>query len=93
MTNLVFTRSAQRDLERLHSFILQHSPSAAGKFSLRIRQSIGTVSLSPEIGRPIETFTGVREFIAGKYIIRYIMRIEDDTLIVLRIWHGKEKRS
>ena len=88
---LEFSESAVHDLVRLREFIAKNNPQAAERVSLRLRQAIAKLVLHPDIGHGVLEIENVRELIAGKYVVRYI--IESDTLFVLRIWHGKEYRS
>ncbi|ARV58676.1 plasmid stabilization system protein [Nostocales cyanobacterium HT-58-2] len=88
---LKFSESAVRDLVRLREFIAKNSPQAAERVSLRLRQAIGKLVLHPDIGRPVPELENVRELIAGDYVVRYLR--EEDTLFVLRVWHGKKYRD
>ncbi len=92
MTTLLFTQSAVSDLKRLEAFIAEHNPDAAQRISLRIRQAVGKLVLFPEIGRPVAELDNVRELVAGNYVVRYTHSQEQDQVIILRIWHGKEYR-
>ena len=89
--NIEFSASAVRDLKRLREFIAVHNPQAASRISLRIRTAVGKLALFPEMGRPVEELEGVRELIAGNYVVRY--SCSDDVVFILRIWHGKEYRE
>ncbi len=88
---LQFSESAVQDLIRLREFIAQNNPQAAERVSLRLRQAIGKLVLYPDIGRPVPELENVRELIAGDYVVRYLR--EEDTVFVLRVWHGKEFRD
>ena len=50
----------------------------------------------PEIGRPMEDDTRRREelpsFGAGTFVLRY-MWDKNDTVVIIRVWHSKEKRT
>lgn len=85
---LQFSDSAVQDLVRLREFIAENNPQAAERVSLRLRQAIGKLVLYPDIGRPVPELENVRELIAGNYVVRYLC--EEDTVFVLRVWHGKE---
>ncbi|MDF5713166.1 MAG: type II toxin-antitoxin system RelE/ParE family toxin [Rhizonema sp. NSF051] len=85
---LEFSENAVHDLVRLREFIAKNNPQAAERVSLRLRQAIRKLVLHPDIGHRVPEIENVRELIAGKYVVRYI--IKSDTLFVLRIWHGKE---
>jgi toxin ParE1/3/4 len=88
---LEFSRSAVEDLIRLRGFIAKNYSQAAERISLRLRQVIGKIVLYPDMGRPIMELKNVREFIAGNYVVRYFQ--EEDTVFILRIWHGKDYRE
>jgi len=88
---LKFSESVMQDLIRLREFIAENNPQAAERVSLRLRQSIGKLVLYPDIGRSVPDCENVRELIAGNYVVRYLR--EEDTIFVLRIWHGKEFRD
>lgn len=88
---LEFSASAVRDLIRLRHFIAVHNPAAAERISLRLRQAIGKLVIHPDMGRPVPELTNVRELIAGDYVVRYLR--SEDTVFILRVWHGKEYRD
>ena len=88
---LIFSRAAVYDLVRLREFIAQHSPAAAQRVAQRLRGAIERLVDMPQIGRPVENLPGkIRELIFGKYVVRYEVR--QQSLYILRIWHGKEDR-
>jgi plasmid stabilization system protein ParE len=88
---LIFSRAAVYDLVRLREFIAQHSPEAAQRVAQRLRGAIERLVDMPQIGRPVENLPGeIRELIFGKYVVRYEVR--QQSLYILRIWHGKEDR-
>lgn len=93
MTDITFSKSAVEDLQRLRQFIAVNNKEAAARVALRIRESIATLALFPAKGRPIEELEGVRELIAGNYVVRYIHEATKDRVVVLRIWHGREYRD
>jgi len=88
---LEFSESAVRDLVRLREFIAKNNSQAAVRVSLRLRQAIGKLVLHPDIGRLVPEIENVRELVAGNYVVRYIH--EENTIFVLRVWHGKEFRD
>jgi len=88
---LEFSESAVRDLVRLREFIAKNNPQAAARVSLRLRQAIGKLVLHPDIGHLVPEIENVRELVAGNYVVRYIH--EENTIFVLRVWHGKEFRD
>ena len=88
---LQFSKAALNDLVRLRKFIAEHNPTAAQQVSRRLKGAINNLVDSPRIGRPIEGHNkDIRELIFGRYVVRY--EVCEDSLYVLRIWHGKEDR-
>jgi plasmid stabilization system protein ParE len=59
-----------------------------------IRGSAARLLDHPRIGRRMDDETERRELIlpfrAGAYVLRY--RIEGETIVILRVWHGREDR-
>jgi plasmid stabilization system protein ParE len=87
---LQFTHSATRDLTRLRAFIAEKDPQAASRVSRRLGRAIRHLRDHPELGKPQEELPEVRELVSGDYIVRYI--IGEETVTILRIWHGREAR-
>lgn len=88
---LIFSRAAVHDLVRLRDFIAQHSPEAAQRVAQRLGGAIQGMMDTPQMGRPVADMPGeIRELIFGKYVVRYEVR--QQSLYILRIWHGKEDR-
>jgi toxin ParE1/3/4 len=87
---LQFTRGASRDLVRLRDFIAQHDPCAAARVSKRLGRTIRLLRDHPGLGQAVEELPDVRELVAGDYLVRYTTR--DETVVILRIWHGRETR-
>ncbi len=85
-----FSPESIEDLKRLYEFIAQHNPDAAQTASLNLKSAIQRFAKFPFLGHGLESLDGVREFIFVRYAIRYL--VKDDTVYVLRIWHGKEER-
>lgn len=87
---LQFTRSAARDLVRLRDFISQHDPRAAARIGQRLVRTIRLLREQPGLGRAMDELPGVRELVAGDYVVRYTT--QDNSVVVLRVWHGRETR-
>ncbi len=85
---LQLTQCTQQDLVRLREFIAIKNPQAAKRYSQRLKKHISKLLDHPAMGHPVEELPGVRELVAGDYVVRYI--VLNDELTVLRIWHGKE---
>ena len=87
---LLFTRGASRDLARLRDFIARNDLRAAARVGKRLGRTIRLLRDQPELGRTIDELPGVRELVAGDYVVRYTVR--DETVVILRVWHGRESR-
>ncbi len=87
---LQFTHSATRDLTRLRAFIDEKDPQAASRVSRRLGRAIRHLRDHPELGRSLEELPEVRELVARDYIVRYT--VVEETVTILRIWHGREAR-
>lgn len=88
---LRFTQRATHDLQRLRAFIAKDNPLAARHKVDALRRSIRNLVDQPHIGREIDEASGMRQWVAGDYVVRYF--VDDQILIVNRIRHGKEERS
>jgi addiction module RelE/StbE family toxin len=87
---LRFTWRALNDLKRLRAFISKDNPQAAQRVSRALRHSIRLLTEQPHMGHTLSTAVGVRRWIAGPYIVHYV--IDGENLTVLRVWHGREQR-
>ncbi len=95
--NLSYAAEAVADLERRYDFIAEKNPAAAVRVSLRLRQGIAKLTRQPRFGRPVRNGDGspapteIRDWLVDRYVIRYL--ILDQSIVVLRIWHGREDRE
>jgi plasmid stabilization system protein ParE len=91
---LVWSPAARRDLIRLREFIEPHNPAAARRAAAMLRKAANLLQEQPGIGRRIEGRED-RElsvpFGQRGYLLRY--RLHEDTIVILRIWHGLEDRA
>ena len=92
--NLVWLPEARDDIQRLSDFLLERDPEAAERAVRAIQLGSRSLLEYPRAGRPLDDETGRRErfvpFGAGAYVMRYI--ILDDQIVVIRVWHSREKR-
>lgn len=90
---LVWSPAARRDLVRLRSFIEPHNPQAAARAAEKIRQAAHMILENPAIETRLEGRQD-REFFTpfgqGGYIVGY--QIIGTTMVILKIWHGREDR-
>ena len=87
---LRFTGKALEDLKRLHAFVAKKNPAAADRIRRQLLDSFQTLLKQPLAGKPVKSLP-VRQWVAGDYVIRYLIEAEQ-SLIIVRIWHGREDR-
>lgn len=87
---------AVADVDRLHAFLREKSPSAAARAARVILGGANRLQELPELGRPLADETGRRDlflpFGAGAYVLRY--RLENpSSVVIVRVWHSREERE
>jgi plasmid stabilization system protein ParE len=91
---LVWSPAARRDLVRLRQFTEPHNPGAARRAAAALKKAASLLCEQPGIGRRIEGRED-RElsvpFGDRGYLLRY--RLHEDTIVILRLWHGLEDRT
>ena len=89
---VIVTEDALRDLRRLHDSLSARDSAAAVRATGAIRAAIRTLANRPDRRAPI--YAGLRQltvqFGRHGYVVRY--DVIDDTVTVMRIWHGRENR-
>lgn len=90
--NLVWTEKALNDIVRLHEFLAPLNPSAAAKLIQNLVATAGRLTRFPRLGERLDLYAPreVRRIFAGQYEIRY--EISANTIFILRLWHGRERR-
>lgn len=94
---LRYLQAAADDLERLQLFLAQKDPNAAAAAAQTIRSAVrDLVEFSPERGTPMGRM-GLRQlfvqFGRSAYVVRYRIDVKRDELLVVRVWHGRERRN
>lgn len=94
MRALRWLPEAVQDLVRLRDFIGDENPAAAERAARRIREAAAVLRKQPELGRVVEG-EDFRDLVApfggGAYVLRY--RIDEDAVVVARVWHSREERG
>jgi plasmid stabilization system protein ParE len=93
MPRLSWSKSALRDIVRLHAFLAPKSRDAAKRAVKAIRQGVKALGKHPEIGRPVEEMSPefrewVIEFGSGAYIALY--HYDGKEIVILAVRHGRE---
>ena len=94
---LRYLQAAADDIDRLQAFLAEKNPRAGAAAAQRIRDAVrGLIEFSPERGTPMGR-SGLRQLYVSfgrrSYVVRYRVDAARDELLVVRIWHGREKRN
>ncbi len=93
-TQLIWEYGAVEDLAKIREFIEPHNKKSALHAAQRILQATDLLLENPYLGRPLEDMPEFHELVIpfGQrgYIMRY--RVDQQTIIILRIWHARENR-
>ncbi len=81
---------AEEDLEQIVRFLSERSPAAAEKVALGIISSLEKLKDYPRLGRVISEFErdDLREITYRSYRIPYLIKETENTIEIVRIWHG-----
>jgi len=90
---IVIRDSAAADLELIYAWIARYSPRAADKVVERLLERIRGLLIPgmANIGRPGRE-KGTRELVERPYIIVYEVDEANDEIIVLGVFHGRQRR-
>jgi plasmid stabilization system protein ParE len=95
MASIKWLPDAISDIKRLHTFLESKDSEAASRAAACILEGVNILKSSPRIGRPMPDETGRRElstaFGAGAYVLRYMIE-DDNTVVIIRVWHSREDR-
>lgn len=96
MPQIILAPRAQRDLQRLRDYLEQRDAAAAQRMAATLLRALDRLALFPHLGRPIGV-AGIRllsvPFGSTGYKLRYRYRVEEDNVIVLSVYHGREDDS
>jgi plasmid stabilization system protein ParE len=92
---VVPSAEALDDIVRLREFLRPKSQRSAQRAVSVILKAIGSLSHAPQLGRQIPG-KRYRELFArfgkGAYVVQYVVDDVRNEVIVLRIWHSRERR-
>lgn len=89
---LRWTTSAERDLVRLHAFLVTINSRAAAQVAQQLVSGAEQLMEYPQLGVKLEEFAprDVRRIVIGDYEMRY--ELTNEAIYILRLWHGREDR-
>jgi plasmid stabilization system protein ParE len=92
---ILVSEDAALDFERLRNFLEIKSPLAASQAVAAIWTAVQALDEFPHLGAP-RGRASVRQLIvrhgASAYVVRYAILAQNEDILVLRIWHGRETR-
>jgi len=86
---LIYTKPAERDLERIVRYIAPDNPRAAEKIGLELVELAESLTQMPHRGAPVRDRAGVRKVIHAPYIVLYRVDEARRMVRVQRFWHAK----
>jgi plasmid stabilization system protein ParE len=94
---LVFLPEALDDIDRLYGFLIAAGNAlAAQKAMLAIDEGVRMLLANPHLGVEMEHNPEYRQLFVpfGKraYVLRHRIDAQNDTLVVVRVWHSREQR-
>ncbi len=87
---IVFTRTALRDLEHIHAYIARDDPGRAYEVLSRIRVAINRLAIYPAWGRTGRK-PGTRELIVPHLPYRVPYRVRGKQVRILRVLHMRQQ--
>ncbi len=93
MSQVIYSPSAVRDLNRIRQFLKSKDPRAAARAGQTIISSMREVAKLPSIGKPIDQMPQefrdwIIDFGQAGYVVRY--RISGEKVVVLAVRHQRE---
>jgi plasmid stabilization system protein ParE len=92
---LEWSAVALADLDRFAAFLHDRHPRLASIVAREILAKARILETNPELGFPIGEQGAYRqivlEVLRAKYVFRY--RVAGDRIVMLRVFHGREKRT
>ena len=83
-------------MERLRRFLEPHGASLSERVVETLFAAARSLADQPDRGRPAAR-PGYRELVvpfgAGAYIVRYRVNRRRNTIVITRLWHGRERRA
>ena len=92
MLRIRWTPAAAADLEHVSDYLRQHHPHYRQPTMRKLYDAIRALRYSPYRGRP-GSEAGTREIVFPPLPYVAVYRVEEQTIHVLRIYHGAQDRS
>ena len=89
---VIWTRHALGDLDRLYAFLEPLNPAAARAVLEQLTSAPDLIQSQPQTGPWLPDFAprDVRRWLVGNYELRY--ELAENTIWILSLWHTREDR-
>jgi len=88
---IIFSPQAIADLEEAVRFIATDNPEAAVRLGEMLINRVAVLAEFPLIGSRYPKRNDVRKLVSRPYIIFYRIREKENTIDILRYWHGARR--
>ena len=88
---IIFSPQAIADLEEVVRFIAKDDPAAAVRIGNVLIDRVAILENFPLLGSLYPKRPGVRKLVSRPYIIFYRFRKKDNSVDILRYWHGAQQ--
>jgi len=85
---IIFSPQAVADLEEVVSYIAKEDPATAARIGNELIDRVEILENFPLLGAPYPKRPGVRKLVSRPYLIFYRPRLEQNSVDILRYWHG-----
>ena len=94
MATIIWLPEAVEDMVRLFDFLKNKNLMAAKRAAQLIKTGADVLQNQPRLGRLMDDDTERRElflpFGNSSYVLRY--KLDGETVVIIRVWHGRELR-
>lgn len=91
MIRIRWTLAAAQDLQDIHEYLRQHHPNYRQPTLRRLYETIRSLKDSPHRGRA-GSEPGTRELVFTPLPYVAVYRVQKDSIEVLRVYHGAQRR-
>ena len=89
---IIFSPQALADLEAAVRFIAEENPDAAARVGNALIDRVAVLENFPLLGSLYPKRPGVRKLVSRPYIIFYRFRKQENSVDILRYWHGAQQQ-
>jgi toxin ParE1/3/4 len=85
---VIYSEAALADLQQITAFIAADNAEVAERFANRLVDLAESLRSLPQRGRTVKKWPGVRVIVLAPYLIFYRFEGAENTVEILRFWHG-----